>query len=156
MRRAVSIILIFAFTVVFSGTDFSYAQTETVDSIAAARDIAAKAEGTFIEGTEVPGVTEGEVALPVLDESSGEIVGYIVANKEKLLATLNSEGLSEIAQALAASEAGAAAGAAAGAGFLGGTTGTVLIVAAAVAGGALALGSGGGGGGGGGSTTTHH
>jgi uncharacterized protein YpmB len=152
MRRAVSIILIFAFTIVFSGADFSYAQTETVDSVAAAKDIAAKAGGSFVEGKNVPAVAEGEVALPVLDESSGEIIGYIVADKEKLLATLNSEGLTEIAQALAASEAGAAAGGAVGAGIFGGTTGTVLLIAAAVGGVALAVGSGGGGS----STTSHH
>ena len=95
------------------------------------------------------------MALPVQDEATGDVIGYIVAEKTKLISALNEAGLAEVANALAAAEAGTEAGGTSMASMLGGKTGWILLGVAVVAGIAIAAGSGGGGGGGGGSSSGH-
>ena len=156
MKKVIVIISVIAYLVVVAGfVSPLYAQETIVDnieSINAANEIATKAEGTFVEGSTAPALRGGQVALPVQDDLNN-ILGYIVADKEKLIAVLNEAGMTVVASALGAVETGTAAGGAATAGFLGGTAGTVAVGVALVAGAALALG---GGGGGGTTTTSHH
>lgn len=148
--------------IVFSTAQVSplYAQDEIVEKISTierAKEIAEMAEGEYLEAAkywETPVEGTEKIALPVQDEATGEVLGYIVADKEKLIAALNSFGLTDAANALAAMEAGEIAGGTASAGIFSGTTMTVILVVAVVAGVAVAVGGGGGGGGGG--TTTNH
>ena len=122
-----------------------YAETivKEIDSEAAARQIAEKAEGTYVEGATAPTLSGSEVALPILDEVSGEILGHIVAEQIKLIAVLNEIGMAEVASAIAALSVGTEAGAAAGTGFALGTTGKIAAAVAIGTGIAIAVGSGG-------------
>lgn len=121
-----------------------------------AKDIAEKAGGQYVEGISAPATEGNQVALPVMDESTGEIEGYIVADQDQLVAVLNSEGYTDVASALAAAqttaEAGEAAGLIAESGIAAGTIGKVAAAAAGAAG-IAAVASGGDGSS---STTTHH
>lgn len=130
-----------------------YAQSESIATESVAREIAAKAGGTFVESATAPALTGTQVALPIVEEATGEIIGHIVAEQAKLVSTLNAAGFTEVASALAAAEAGAIAGTAAATGFALGTTGTVALVGAVVVGGGLALS---GGDDSSTTTTTHH
>ena len=103
---------------------------EEIDSEASARHLAVKAEGTYIEGASAPTLSGSEVALPILDEASGQVLGYIVADQIKLISVLNEVGMAEVASAIAAISVGTAAGAAAGTGFALGTVGTIAAVTA--------------------------
>ncbi len=131
--------------------------TEKIASKAIAKELAEKAGGTYLEGQVAPALTGTQVALPVIDESTGDILGYIIAEKDKLVAVLNEEGYKDVASALAALdpavEAGASAGFIAEAGISAGTIGIASGIAAGAAGIALAVSSGGGDGS---TTTTHH
>ncbi len=153
MKKTVALAVIFSFFMVTIGFDsLAFAQIEKIKSEEAARKIAEDAGGIYVEGSAEPTLTGSEVALPVIDEATGEILGYIVAEKESLKSALEGAGLTEVAGALDAIEAGTIAGGTVSGGLLGGTTGAVLLGVAAVAGIALAVGGGGGGDG----TTTHH
>jgi hypothetical protein len=110
----------------------TYAETvfKEIDSESAARQIATKADGIYVKGTAAPTLSGAEVALPILDEASGEVLGHIVAEQIKLISVL--------------------AGTAAGTGFALGTVGTVAAVVAVGTGIALIVSSGGSN-----STTSH-
>ena len=147
MIKALSLLVVFFFlSVNFSALpSVSYAATVVteIDSEAAARSLAVKAEGTYVEGAAPPTLSGSEVALPIINESSGEVLGHIVADQIKLISVLNEAGLTEVASAIAAISVGTAAGTAAGTGFALGTTGTIAAVAAIGIGVAVAVGSGG-------------
>ncbi len=148
MIKALSLLVVFFFLSVnfFSlMPSISYAETivTEIDSEAAARNLAVKAEGTYVEGAAAPTLSGSEVALPIIDEASGKILGHIVADQIKLISVLNGAGLTEVASAIAAISVGTAAGAAAGTGFALGTTGTIAAVAAVGIGVAVAVGGGG-------------
>lgn len=130
---------------------------EKIEAEEVAKELAAKAGGTYVKGETAPALSGSEVALPIVDEDTGKILGYVIAEKEKLVSVLNEAGLNEVANALAASEAGEAAAETVTTGISGGTITWIAIGVAALAGIGFALGSsgGGGGGGGGGSTTNH-
>ncbi|GBD97960.1 hypothetical protein BMS3Abin06_02864 [bacterium BMS3Abin06] len=157
MKRGGKMKKLIALTAVFSFLAFnigfvspSYAQTETIAAEEVAKDLAQSAGGTYVEGSAAPVLTGNQVALPIIDETTGNVLGHIVAEQENLVSALNAAGLTDVANALAAAEAGTAAGVATGTGFALGTTGTIAVIAAGVAGVALAVSSGGG------STTTAH
>ena len=148
MIKTLSLLVAFLFlsvTVFSIFPSISYAETVVteIDSEAAARNLAVKAEGTYVEGAAAPTLSGSEVALPIIDEASGEILGHIVADQIKLISVLNQAGLTEVASAIAAVSVGTAAGAAAGTGFALGTTGTIAAVVAVGVGVAVAAGSGG-------------
>ncbi|HBH61921.1 MAG TPA: hypothetical protein DDX85_09330 [Nitrospiraceae bacterium] len=131
---------------------------EKIEAEEVAKDLAAKAGGSYVKGETPPALKGSEVALPIVDEETGNILGYVVAEREKLVSVLNDAGLTEVANALAAGEAGEAAAETVTAGISGGTIAWIAIGVAVLAGIGVALGSGGGGGGdsggdGGGSTT---
>jgi hypothetical protein len=107
------------------------AQTQKVASVDAAKKLAADAGGTYVEGASAPALTGNQVALPVIDEASGKVIGYIVAEKSALVSALNAAGYTEVGAALAATEAGAGAGLAVGTGITAGTIGAGAVVAAA-------------------------
>jgi hypothetical protein len=132
--------------------------SEKIEAEEVAKELAAKAGGTYVKGETAPALKGSEVALPIVDEESGNILGYVVAEKGKLISVLNEAGLTEVANALAAMEAGEAAAGTVTAGISGGTITWIAIGVAAIAGLGLALSGGGGGGGGGGgsdSTSNH-
>ncbi|GEM_PF-3081586 len=140
MKKAVSLSLICSLLVFFAGfVPQAGAQTETIATIDAAKELARNAGGVFVEGGKAPALTGDQVALPVIEEESGKILGHIVAERDGLVSALNAAGHTEVASAIAAGEAGAAAGSAVGAGILGGTTGMTVLGVAAVAGVALAV-----------------
>ena len=155
MKKVIVIISIVAYLVVAAGVVSPlYAQDiiiDNIESVKTANELATKAEGKYVEGATAPTLQGDQVALPVQD-ASNDILGYIVADREKLMAVLNEAGMTEVASALGAIEAGKAAGGAATAGFLSGTAGKILIGVALIAGLAVAA----GGGGSGSSTTTNH
>ncbi len=109
----------------------------------AAEDLAAKAGGKYVKGILSEPLTPTQIALPVVDESSGEILGHIVAEQSELAAALNAAGLAEVSTAVAAfptaASTGAAAGATATAGVMSGTTVAAAVGVAAVVGVALAV-----------------
>ena len=129
---------------------------EKIEAEEVAEELASRSGGTYVKGETVPDHKDTEVALPIIDEETGNILGYVVADKEKLISVLNEQGLTEVANALAAMEAGEAAGETVKAGISGGTIAWVALGIAAIAGIGLALGGGGGGGGGGQTPTTSH
>lgn len=141
-----------------------YAQGQVIEKIStvdSAKKIASMADGEYREASQYwenppsPAVEGTEkIALPVQDEDTGKVLGYIVAEKEKLIAALEASGLTDAANALAAVEAGEIAGGATAAGIFSGTTAKVVLGIAVIAG--VALAAGGGGGSGGGTTTTIH
>lgn len=147
---AFSVILIFFLNMSFIARPYAISQIIEAESVA--KELAAKADGTYVAGDTVMSVEDPEVALPVIDEETGTVLGHIVADREKLISVLNDAGLTEVANALAALEAGTAAGEAVTAGFIGGTTAAVVLGVAALIGIALAAG---GGGGDGGTTPAH-
>jgi len=156
----------FSFLVFCSYIPSGYAEEsevvfQKISTIEKAKKIAKASDGEYWEASEYwdkppspPVKGTDKIALPVQDEATGDVIGYIVADKEKLIAALNAEGLTQVANALAAAEAGSVAGDAATASFLSGTTAKVILGVVLVAGIAIAA-SGGGGGGGGGSTSGH-
>ena len=166
MKKVMAVIISFSFLVFCSHIPRGYAEekevvVQKISTIEKAKKIAKASDGQYWEASEywekppAPSVKGTDnIALPVQDEVSGDVIGYIVADKEKLIAALNAEGLTEVANALAAADAGVLAGDAATTSFLGGTTGKIVLGVVLVAGIAIAAGSGGGGGGGG-STSNH-
>jgi len=122
--------------------------TETISSVSQAKEIAAAAKGGYWEGASAPALSKSEIALPVVDEATGKVIGHIVAEKGKLISALNAAGYAKAATALAAVEAGTAAGVAVGAGVAIGTTGVMVSGIALVVGGAIAVAES--------STTVHH
>jgi len=127
--------------------------SENIASEIEAKKLAAKAGGKYVKDLSTVEFTESQVALPIVDGDTGDILGYIVADQQKLVSVLNAAGLGEVATAVAAVPATAAAGAAAGmtatAGISAGTALAAAATAAAVVGAALAVGKGSG-------TTSHH
>ncbi len=159
MKKLVSIITILSltfFVIIAAPLPQASAQTENIESIEAAKELASNAGGTFVEGEAAPALTGDQIALPVIDEATGKILGHIVAERTSLVSALNAAGHTDIATAIASAGAGTAAGGTVGAGFLGGTVGAVVLGVAVVAGIALAVSSGGSGGGGGSSTPSSH
>jgi len=160
MRKITAVIMMFSFLMFNLGyvmpSHAAEPVTQTVASVAKAKDLASAAGGTYVEGATAPALTGTQVALPVIDEATGNILGYVVADQASLVSALNAAGYSSVASAIAASNAGAAGGLAVGAGISAGTVAVGVAVVAGVA--ALAVSSGGGGGGGGGGTTppAHH
>jgi len=156
MKKVMVIILSIAYLVVAAGAVSPlYAQETIVDnieSVKAANELAAKAEGKYVDGATAPALQGDQVALPVQD-ASGNTLGHIVADRKKLIAVLNEAGMTDVASALGAIETGTAAGGAAMAGLSAGTIGKIVVGVALVAGVAVAAG---GGGGGGITTTSHH
>lgn len=151
MKKIISLLIVFS--LLFFNLGFispASAQTHEIASVDVAEQIAADAGGSYVSGSAVPAVTGSEVALPVIDEATGNVLGHIVADQASLISALEAMGMTDIAAAIAAGTAGATAGAATGAGFALGTTGTVALVVAAGIGIGLAVGSDGG------STTSHH
>jgi hypothetical protein len=154
MKKATALIVVFSFLLFTFGFDsLSYAQVEKIPAEEVAREIGTRAGGTYIEGAAPPTITGTEIALPVIDEETGNILGYIVAEKESLIKELKNSGLAEVAEALedvaagtiaGVGTAGEAAGETVEAGMIGGTTGAVLLGIAAAVGIALAVGSSGG------------
>ncbi len=128
MNRTIVFLLIF-FVLFFSAGLVSQADAETasIASIQAAEKIAADAGGTFVAGSTAPALTGTQVALPVLEESTGTVLGHIVAEQAALVTTLEAAGMVEVATAIAAIEAGAAAGAIAAAGISAGTAAAVAV-----------------------------
>ncbi len=123
MRKILGFVLVFA--VLFLGAGFvmqANAETASVASVQAAEAIAESAGGEFVAGATAPALSGTQVALPVLEEATGSVLGHIVAEQAALVTTLEAAGYVEVASAVAAIEAGAAAGAVAGAGVVAGTT----------------------------------
>ena len=96
------------FMIFISGTSLSYSETiqKTIDSEAAARQLAIKAQGTYMEGSSHPPLADSAFALPIIDEDSGNVLGHIIANKIRLISVLNDAGLTEISSAIAAAPKG--------------------------------------------------
>jgi len=140
---SIFLILILISSFVLHPTTYAETVVKEIDSEAAARQIAVKAEGTYVEGPAAPTLSGSEVALPIVDEVSGEVLGHIVAEQIKLIAVLNEVGMAEVASAIAALSVGKEAGAAAGTGFALGTTGKIAAAVAVGTGIAIAIGSGG-------------
>ena len=108
--------------------------SENIASEIEAKKLAAKAGGKYVKDLSTVEFTESQVALPIVDGDTGEILGYIVADQQKLVTVLNAVGLGDVATAVAAAPATAAAGAAAGATAAAGiSVGTTIATAAAVA-----------------------
>ncbi len=155
MKKTVSLSLICSLLIFCAGfVTRADALTETIATIDAAKDLAENAGGIFVEGEKAPALTGNQVALPVIEEDTGKILGHIVADRDSLISALNAAGHTEVASAIAAGKAGAAAGGAVGAGVLTGTAGMAALGVAAVAGIALAVS--GGSGSSGSSSTSHH
>lgn len=133
-----------------SATNFMI--TGTISSVAKVKEIAIAADGAYWEDIVPPALKGTEVALPVIDEATHNVIGHIIAERAKLVSALNAAGYTEVASAIAAAEVGAIAGLSVGAGISMGTIGAVAGGAAVIAGIALAV----SGGGGGGVTTAHH
>jgi hypothetical protein len=167
MKKIIAVMVSLSFLVFCSHIPYGYAEEadviiQKISTIEKAKKIAKASDGQYWEASDYwekppsPSLEgTGKVALPVQDEATGDVIGYIVADKEKLIAALNAEGLTQVASALAAAEAGTVAGDAATTGFLSGTTAKVILGVVLVAGIALAAGGSSGGGGGGGSTSGH-
>lgn len=165
MNKIMAVMVSLSFLIFSSHAPLLYAEetdvvVQNISTLEKAKKIAEASEGQYWEASEywekppspsVKGTTK--IALPVQDEATGDVIGYIVADKEKLIAALNAEGLTEVANALAAVEAGGIAGETAAASFLSGTTAKVILGIVLVAGIAIAAGSGGSSGGG--STSNH-
>jgi hypothetical protein len=150
------IVTIMTVTLLMSGIGIlstTFAQTSTIAAEVVAKEIAANAGGTYIQGSTAPILTGSQTALPVIEETTGQVLGHIVADQANLVAALNAAGFTEVATSMAAIEAGTLAGTTVAAGIGVGTS-TALAIGAAIAVG-LAV-SGGGGGGGGGGTTSNH
>ena len=149
-------ILLTAIALLMSGTVFvsqALAQTESISGENVAMEIAQNADGVYVQGSTAPALTGTQVALPIVDESTNEILGYIVADQSKLVSALNAAGFTEVSTALAAIDAGTVAGTTVIAGLSAGT------ITAAAAGAAVVIGlavSGGGSSGGSTTTTTSH
>lgn len=124
---------------------------EKIEAEQVAHDLAAKAGGTYVKGETAPALKDTEIALPIIDEETGNILGYVVAEQKKLISVLNEAGLTEVANALAAMEAGQAAGETVKAGISGGTIALISVGVAALVGIGVVL----SGGGGGGSSSNH-
>jgi hypothetical protein len=153
MKKITAIIMTFAFLMLNLGyiapSHAAEPVSQTIASVAKAKEIASAAGGTYVEGATAPALTGTQVALPVIDGATGDVLGYVVADQASLVSALNAAGYSSVASAVAASQTGASAGLAVGAGI---SAGTVAVGAAVVAGVAvLAVSSGGGGG-----TSSHH
>ncbi len=134
IRATLLILTFFLFSLFFYCVVPSISHSEPVvkeiDSEADARELAVMSEGTYIKGASVPELSGSEVALPIIDETSGQVLGHIVADQVKLISVLNDVGLTEVATAIAAVSVGTATGTAASTGFALGTVGTVAAVAA--------------------------
>lgn len=105
-----------------------------------ARKIAARAGGRYVKDLSTVEVTESQIALPIVHGDTGEILGYIVARQDRLVAVLKELGLGDVAAAVASVPATAAAGAAAGTTAAAGiSAGTVVTAAAVVSAAALAI-----------------
>ncbi len=157
MKRIIALASVFLLLVFNIGfVSGAYAQTDTIEAETVARELAQSAGGTYVEGSAVPELTGNQVSLPIIDEATGDIIGYIVADQDDLVSVLNDAGLTEVANALSAVEAGAAAGEVVEAGLSGGTIAMMAGGVAVAVGIALAVSSGGGDGDSTTTTTSHH
>jgi hypothetical protein len=154
MKKITAVILMFSFLMFNLGYVMpSHAEepvTQNIASVAKAQEIATAAGGTYVEGATAPALTGTQVALPVIDSATGNVLGYIVADQASLVAALNAAGYASVASAVAAATVGTSAGLAVGPESCRNSSsrsrncGRVALIAV----------SGGGGGGGGGGTTT--
>jgi hypothetical protein len=144
MQKTVALFMVAVF-LLFNSLTISQvqAQTQKISTIEAAKKLAGDAGGTYVEGASSPALSGNQVALPVIDEATGNVIGHVVAEKSALVSALNSAGFTEVGAALAATEAGAGAGLAVGAGITAGTIGAGAAVAAATIGLVLATTGGG-------------
>src|SRR3989304_2544399 len=76
--------------------------THTIASVVKAKELAAAAGGTYVEGATAPALTGTQVALPVIDEATGNVLGHIVADQASLVSALNAAGYASVASAVAA------------------------------------------------------
>lgn len=135
MRKIIVLLMVAVFILCNSLTISQVqAQTEKISTVETAKSLAADAGGTYVEGSTAPALTGNQVALPVIDEATGSVVGHVVADKAALVSALNAAGYTEVGAALAATEAGTGAGLAVGAGIGAGTIGAGAAVAAAAIG----------------------
>ena len=154
MKKATALLVVVSFlifnTAYVSQVSAADMVTEKISSVSKAKEIAGNAKGGYWEGRVAPGHLETEVALPVID-SEGNTIGYIVADKAKLISALNELGYTNVASALTAAQVGTTTGLSVGAGLSMGTVGLIAAGVAVAGGVALAVGGGGGGG-----TTSGH
>ncbi len=164
MKKTVLLMIVFLFMLLniadVSQLGAQEAVVEKIASVSKAKEIAAKAGGQYIEGVTAPALTDTQVALPVINESNGEVLGHIIADKDALISTLNEAGYQKVGSALVAAqttaEAGEAAGFIAEAGISAGTIGAAAATTAGAIGIAIAVSGGGSGGSDASTTTTHH
>jgi hypothetical protein len=96
----------------------TYAQgmvSEKIPSEATAEEIKDLAQGQYWRGESIPVHKANEVALPVLDEKTGKVIGHIIADKQKLIDALNIKGYTTVAAAGTTLSTGTIVGLAAGA-----------------------------------------
>jgi hypothetical protein len=148
MKKAIALLIILSFsTINFTFITRAFAETEKIASIETAMHLAADSGGRYAMGKTAPALDKNEIALPVIDEKTGDILGYIVADGVKLIEALNATGLNRVAEALAADEALAAndegrkAAEYVESGISGGTVAAIAAGVAAGAGIALAIGN---------------
>lgn len=135
MQKTIALFLVAVFLLCNSLTISQVqAQTQKISNLEAAKKLASDAGGTYVEGASTPALTGNQVALPVIDEATGNVIGHVVAEKAAMVSALNAAGYTEVGAALAATEAGAGAGLAVGAGITAGTIGAGAAVAAAAIG----------------------
>jgi hypothetical protein len=152
LKKITALIIILTLSLFNTGLlSQAYAQTEAIESVEAAKELASNAGGIYVDGEAAPALTGDQIALPVIDETTGNILGHIVAEKANLVSALNAAGHTGVATAISAAEVGTATAGAVGAGFLGGTTGAIVAGVAVIVGVALAV----SGGGGSGSSSNH-
>lgn len=157
MKKIIVLLTVFSLLALNAGFNKrAFAQSENIEAETVAEELAARSGGRYVKGETAPALKGQEVALPIVEEETGKVLGHVVADKAKLVSVLNDAGLSEVANALAAMGAGEAAGETVAAGMSGGTITWIAIGVAAVVGLGVALGGGGGGGGGSSSSTSNH
>ena len=141
MKKAITLLIILSFsTINFTFITRAYAETEKIASIETAMHLAADSGGRYARGANAPALDKKEIALPVIDETTGDILGYIVAERAKLIEALNTAGLKKVSEALAADEEGRKAAGYVDSGISGGTVAAIAAGVAAGAGIALAIG----------------
>jgi hypothetical protein len=141
MKKAIALLIILSFsTINFTFITRAFAETEKIASIETAMHLASDSGGRYTKGETAPALKENEIALPVIDEKTGDILGYIVAERYKLIEALNAAGFEKVAEALAADEEGRKAAGYVDSGISGGTVAAIAAGVAAGAGIALAIG----------------
>ena len=81
------------------------ANSEYIKTIHDVKDITEYARGFFFEGEDVPCIKENQVALPINNLATGKILGYIVADMDRLVLALKAAGYIGTASTITDSEA---------------------------------------------------